>query len=179
MQVLNLVERNKRREAKEQEKEERRKQRRAEKRAVRAQAASSGGDQDMTDVGPQGCSDDHSEVRLRAGSEPRRRRRSSRQPSQTPIGARDEDMENAAMMDTDTGDSEDAALRKEQEKRERKERRERKEKRAQKRQQKEAQKLQLPFVMVQMEGYAGQSSDSEGGITVVRRVRDEQRARSR
>ncbi|GJJ69967.1 hypothetical protein EMPS_02316 [Entomortierella parvispora] len=177
VQVLNLVQRNKRRESKEQEKEERRRQRRAEKRAARAQAASSGGDQDMTDVGPQGCSDDHSEVRLRAGSEPRRRRRSSRQPSQTPIG-RGEDMEGVTIMDTDTGDSEDAALRKEQEKRERKERRERKEKRALKRQQKEAQKLQLPFVMVQMEGYAGQSSDSEGGITVVRRVRDEQKARS-
>ena len=133
----------------------------------------------MTDVGPQGCSDDHSEIRLRAGSEPRRRRISSRQPSQTPVGARDDAMESVMMMDTDTGDSEDAAIRKEQEKRERKERHKLKEKKAQKRQQKEAQKLQLPFVMVQMEGYAGQSSDSEGGITVVRRVRDEQKARSR
>ncbi|KAG0043958.1 hypothetical protein BGZ83_010812 [Gryganskiella cystojenkinii] len=171
VQVLNLVKRNKRREEKEQEKEERRRQRKEEKRAARALAAtSSGADQDMTDVGPQGCSDDHSE-------EPQapRQRRSSRQPSETPSVSRRRIRSNtdAAMAEVD--DSEEAALRKEQE---RKERRERKEKRAQRRQQREAQNVQLPFVMVQMDGYTGQSSDSEGGISVVRRVREEPKSRS-
>ena len=133
----------------------------------------------MTDVGPQGCSDDHSEARVRAGSETRRRRQSSRQPSQALAESGEGDMDNAMVIETDTGESEGAISRKDQERRERRERRERKERKAQRKKQKEAQKLQLPFVMVQMEGYTGQSSDSEGGISVVRRVRDEHKTRQR
>ncbi|KAF9149686.1 Transcription factor Dp-2 [Linnemannia schmuckeri] len=72
-------------------------------------------------------------------------------------------------------------------KQERRERRERKEKRAHKRQEKEAaieranaeegQRIQLPFVIVRIPGYAGQSSDSEANISVVRRMREDQRPR--
>ncbi|KAF9906532.1 hypothetical protein EC991_000539 [Linnemannia zychae] len=72
-------------------------------------------------------------------------------------------------------------------KQERRERRERKEKRALKRQEKEAaieranaeegQRIQLPFVIVRIPGYAGQSSDSEANISVVRRMREDHRPR--
>ncbi|KAF9318995.1 Transcription factor Dp-2, partial [Linnemannia elongata] len=72
-------------------------------------------------------------------------------------------------------------------KQERRERRERKEKRAHKRQEKEAaieranaeegQRIQLPFVIVRIPGYAGQSSDSEANISVVRRMREDHRPR--
>ncbi|KAF9924688.1 hypothetical protein FBU30_005381 [Linnemannia zychae] len=85
------------------------------------------------------------------------------------------------------GQLEDEEARR-QRKQERKERRERKEKRAQKRQEKEAaaiaranaeegQRIQLPFVIVRIPGYAGQSSDSEANISVVRRMREDQRPR--
>ncbi|KAK3840727.1 MAG: hypothetical protein J3R72DRAFT_170561 [Linnemannia gamsii] len=80
-------------------------------------------------------------------------------------------------------------------KQERRERRDRKEKRALKRHEKEVaigqaqaeegqriqlpedQRIQLPFVIVRIPGYAGQSSDSEANISVVRRMREDQRPR--
>ncbi|KAI1296203.1 hypothetical protein EDD11_007499 [Mortierella claussenii] len=168
VQVLNLVKRNKRREAKEEERAERRRQRK--EKCVQTTAADE--DPSMTDVGPQGVSD-HGGSRLK--SDRHRRRRSSRHTAERPVdkegpnvmGHMDKDAE-----EEDLDDSEDAYQRRKQERRAR---RERKEKREQRRQEKEQLKLQLPLVVVRMPGYTAQSSDSESSISVVRRVREEQR----
>ncbi|KAF9570397.1 Transcription factor Dp-2 [Mortierella alpina] len=173
VQVLNLVKRNKRREAKEHEREERRRQRKEDKRA---RAILTDQDPSMTDVVPLSSSDLNEEPRRR--TERPTRRRSPRQGSERFETAGREagrnDME--GKMEEDEEEDEESRQRRKQERRER---RERKEKRAQRRLEKEKEhsKIQLPFVVVRMPGYASQSSDSEASISVVRRVRDEQKSR--
>ncbi|KAF9104484.1 Transcription factor Dp-2 [Mortierella sp. GBA35] len=98
----------------------------------------------------------------------------------------DQEHEGGSNDKAETGQPEDEEARRLR-RQERRERRERKEKRAQKRQEKEAaiekanaeegQRIQLPFVIVRIPGYAGQSSDSEANISVVRRMREDQRPR--
>ncbi|KAF9990728.1 Transcription factor Dp-2 [Mortierella antarctica] len=162
VQVLNLVKRNKRREAKEHEREERRRQRKEDKRA-RAMLADQ--DPSMTDVVPLSSSDLNEEPRCRSERHPRHRS------PRLETGRNDE-----VEMEEEEEEDEESRRRRKQERRER---RERKEKRAQRRLEKEKEhsKIQLPFVVVRMPGYASQSSDSEASISVVRRVRDEQKSR--
>ncbi|ORZ26573.1 hypothetical protein BCR41DRAFT_201815 [Lobosporangium transversale] len=159
VQVLNLVKRNKRREAKEEERAERRRLR----KERRARATDE--DQAMTDVGPQGSSDLNEEVQRR--SERHRRHRSPRHTS----GDATANGVDANGLDIEEEDEEARQRRKQ----ERRERRERKERRAQRRRDREQERLPLPMVVVRMPGYAGQSSDSESNISVVRRVREEQK----
>ncbi|CAO3564127.1 unnamed protein product [Mortierella alpina] len=170
VQVLNLVKKNKRREAKEHEREERRRQRKEDKRARTILA-----DQDpsMTDVVPQSSSDLTEEPRRRSERHPRRQT-----PCQGSETAGREAGRNDKERDLEEEEEEDEESRRRR-KQERRERRERKEKRAQRRLEKEKEhsKIQLPFVVVRMPGYASQSSDSEASISVVRRVRDEQKSR--
>ncbi|KAF9119663.1 transcription factor Dp, member 3, partial [Mortierella sp. 14UC] len=100
--------------------------------------------------------------------------------------AGNQDQEDVVLDQGEAGPPEDEEARRLR-KQERRERRERKEKRAHKRQEKEAaieranaeegQRIQLPFVIVRIPGYAGQSSDSEANISVVRRMREDQRPR--
>ncbi|KAF9097098.1 Transcription factor Dp-2 [Mortierella sp. AD031] len=96
VQVLNLVKRNKKREAKEQEREDRRRQRKEERRA-RASAADQ--DPSMTDVGPVDCTDSTA----RKSDRHHRRRRTSREASERPEGdiAVDSMDDDALMKDTD------------------------------------------------------------------------------
>ncbi|KAF9280066.1 Transcription factor Dp-2 [Mortierella alpina] len=173
VQVLNLVKRNKRREAKEHEREERRRQRKEEKRA---RAILADQDPSMTDVVPQSSSDLNEEPRRR--SERHRRRRPPRLGSERSETAGREAGSNEIEGGMEEEEEEDEESR-QRRKQERRERRERKEKRAQRRLEKEKEhsKIQLPFVVVRMPGYASQSSDSEASISVVRRVRDEQKSR--
>ncbi|KAG0213827.1 Transcription factor Dp-2 [Mortierella sp. GBA30] len=170
VQVLNLVKRNKRREAKEHEREERRRQRKEERR-TRAFLADQ--DPSMTDVGPQSSSDLCEEPRRK--SERHRRRRSPRMGSEKPDIPGRETGGHEAEEEMEDEDEEARQKRKQ----ERRERRERKERRAQRRleKEKEQDRIQLPFVVVRMPGYACQSSDSEASISVVRRVRDDQKSR--
>ncbi|KAG0360261.1 Transcription factor Dp-2 [Gamsiella multidivaricata] len=170
VQVLNLVKRNKRREAKDEEREERRRQRKEEKR-VRAMMI----DQDptMTDVGPLGASDHNDDTRQKSDRPRRRRihRHSSGQPEgQVEASGAD------GMEEEQEGEEEEEEARRRR-KQERRERRERKDKRAQRRLEKEQEKVQLPFVVVRMPGYTGQSSDSESSISVMRSVRADQKSR--
>ncbi|KAF9988520.1 hypothetical protein BGZ65_001982 [Modicella reniformis] len=156
VQVLNLVKRNKRRETKEEGREARRKQRKEEKR--RAMAADQ--ESSMTDVGPQGASDHNDETRRKA--ERRRRRQSRRHISERPEGQVGE-----VMVDVeDQEENEEARRRRKQERRDRRERKEKARRRNE--------RIQLPFVIVRMPGYTGQSSDSESSISVVRSVREGQ-----
>ncbi|KAG0218829.1 Transcription factor Dp-2 [Mortierella sp. NVP41] len=163
VQVLNLVKRNKKREAKEQEREDRRRQRKEERRA-RASAADQ--DPSMTDVGPVDCTDSTA----RKSDRHHRRRRTSREASERPEGdiAVDSMDDDALMKDTEY---EEERQRRKQERRERHERREKK---AQRKSEKHD-RVQLPFMAVRMCGYTGQSSDSEENISVLRRTREEQR----
>ncbi|KAF9183486.1 Transcription factor Dp-2 [Haplosporangium sp. Z 767] len=165
VQVLNLVKRNKRRESKEQDREERRRLRKEEKRA-RAMIVDR--DPSMTDVGPHGSSGNNDEPRRK--SERHRRRRSPRLSSEKPEGE-------AMAEETEEDREEDKEEAYQKQKQARKEKRERKEKRARRRQEKEQERIQLPFVCVRVPGYVGQSSDSESSISVVRRVREEQKIR--
>ncbi|KAF9126227.1 Transcription factor Dp-2 [Mortierella sp. 14UC] len=166
VQVLNLVKRNKKKEAKDQDKEERRRQRKEEKRA-RALAADQ--DPSMTDVGPVDCTD---LTTRNADRHHHRRRRSSREASEMPEGEiAAESMDDETHM-KETEDEEARQRRKQ----ERRERRERREKRAQRKCEKHD-RVQLPFFAVRLPGYTGQSSDSEENISVVRRFREEQKPR--
>ncbi|KAF9959770.1 Transcription factor Dp-2 [Mortierella alpina] len=170
VQVLNLVKRNKRREAKEHEREERRRQRKEEKRA-RAMLADQ--DPSMTDVVPQSSSDLNEEPRRR--SERHRRRRSPRLGSERSetTGREAERNEMGGEVEEEEEEDEESHQRRKEKHRERKEKRARR----QLEKEKEHSKIQLPFVVVRMPGYASQSSDSEASISVVRRVRDEQKSR--
>ncbi|KAF9434175.1 hypothetical protein BGZ76_008440 [Entomortierella beljakovae] len=148
-QITSLVKRNKRCED---EREERRRLRKEERRRARAIDEESS----MVDVGPQFSSDQNDEVKSKP--EGSRRRRSSRG-----VPERRKDKENLS-GDDDQEEDEDARRRR---KKERKERRERK---AQKKLEKENNKVPLPFILLKMPKYVGQSSDSESNISVIRQV---------
>lgn len=99
-------------------------------------------------------------------------------------------IEDEASMEVESGgdafmDEEEARRLRKAQRQERRERKERKDKRAQRRQEREAaarieqERIGLPCIMIRMPGYGAQSSDSEGSIHVVRRVREEPRPRKR
>ncbi|KAF9181451.1 hypothetical protein BGZ51_005420 [Haplosporangium sp. Z 767] len=170
VQLNNLVTRNKQRESKEQDREERRRLKKLERKAEKRLQAETTGTQDTTDDAGQ----TNGESRRRTEKRHHHRRRSPR-----PDNDGDEDMGAEEEGGGLVKETDEEKARRRQEK---KERRERKERRVQKRQEKEAkaeaERIQMPFVMVRMPGYAGQSSDSEASITVVRRrVREEQKPR--
>ncbi|KAF9968001.1 Transcription factor Dp-2 [Mortierella alpina] len=173
VQVLNLVKKNKRREAKEHERDERRRQRKEDKRA---QARLADQDPSMTDVVPQSSSDLNEEPRRRSERHPRRRSPCQGSERSETAGRDAGRLGMEGKFEEEEEEDEESRQRRKQERRER---RERKEKRAQRRLEKEKEhsKIQLPFVVVRMPGYASQSSDSEASISVVRRVRDEQKSR--
>ncbi|KAF9360606.1 Transcription factor Dp-2 [Mortierella sp. AD094] len=157
VQLVSLVKRNKHKEAKDGEREERRRLRKEEKRRARAVDE----DSSMADVGPQ-CSSDHNEE-TRPKPERHRRRRSPRHTSERMECQEGE----AGLNDLENDQAEDEEARR----RRKKERRERRERKAQRRLENEQNRIQLPFVIMRMPGYTGQSSDSESNISVVRRVR--------
>ncbi|KAF9924515.1 Transcription factor Dp-2, partial [Modicella reniformis] len=181
VQVKNVIERNKLREQKELERQMRRKQRKEEKRAQTAVAAGAG--EECKDI-----QDDSNEVngvsdetlkRSERRHHRHHRHRSPRLEKDDEGEGEDEEDRNRDKPEEEVDEETAQRIRK----MERKERRERKEKRAQRRLEKEAaareneERIQLPFVIMRVPGYAGQSSDSEASISVVRRVREEQRPR--
>ncbi|KAG0349041.1 hypothetical protein BGZ54_004491, partial [Gamsiella multidivaricata] len=182
VQVNNLIERNKLREEKELERQMRRRQRKLERKEEKRAQAAGGESMDMADEpsgGVGGVSDEHvkrSEKRHHHRHHPRHR-----SPRVDEDGETKE--EDGAEKTSDEVDEETARRIRKMERQERRERRERKEKRAQRRLEKEAEareneeRIQLPFVVVRVPGYAGQSSDSEASISVVRRVREDTRSR--
>ncbi|KAF9315389.1 hypothetical protein BG003_003097 [Podila horticola] len=175
------LEREQRHEAREQEREERRRQRKLQRdEEKRSQAMDT--DPSMTDVGPNGSSELSDEAHTRRKTERQQRRRRTprhQTPDVSERAGNGEDVEED--MDDDREDEETRRRRR----RERRERKERKEKRAQRRMDKEAEaiaaakqgRIQLPFLVVRMPGYVGQSSDSESGISVESRIREEQKAK--
>ncbi|KAG0372965.1 hypothetical protein BGX24_012341 [Mortierella sp. AD032] len=165
VQVLNLVKRNKKKEAREQDREERRRQRKEERRA-RVLAADQ--DPSMTDVGPMDCTE---LTAPKANRHHRRRRRSSRETSERPEGEIAADSMDDETHMRETEDEEARQKRKQ----ERKDRREHRDKKAQRKNEKNN-RVQLPFFAVRMPGYT-QSSDSEENISVDRRFREEQKPR--
>ncbi|KAG0306773.1 hypothetical protein BGZ98_001734 [Dissophora globulifera] len=174
VQLTNLVERNKRREEKELERQMRRRQRRHERKEekkTQATVAVVGDDGESMDV------DDESSKRTERRHHRHHRHRSPRPEKE---GHDTGDLNEEGNKSGEDVDDEAARRARKQERRER---RERKEKRAQRRLEKEAEaaacedeeRIQLPLFVVRVPGYAGQSSDSEASISVVRRVREEQR----
>ncbi|KAF9110380.1 Transcription factor Dp-2 [Mortierella sp. AM989] len=159
VQLVGLVKRNKHKEARDEEREVRRRQRKEEKR--RARAADE--DSSMADVGPQCSSDQNDETRYK--TERHRRKKSSRQTSERAEGQEVE----AGIDDLENDPVEDEESRR----RRKKERRERRERKVQQKLEKQS-RIQLPFVVMRLPGYTGQSSDSESSISVVRRVRGRQ-----
>lgn len=125
------------------------------------------------------------------------RHRSPRMPSQ--VGGEEDPtpadetvvklLDDEGSMEVESGDQlldeEEARRLRKAQRQERRERKERKEKRAQRRQERdsaariEQERVGLPCIVVRMPGYGAQSSDSEGSISVVRRVREELRPRKR
>ncbi|KAF9319097.1 Transcription factor Dp-2 [Podila horticola] len=169
VQLNNLVARNKLREAKEQERHERRKQRKLKREEDRARGNA---DDDS------GCNPDNMEPEERKKkSERRHRHRSPRHREERGQGEEDEEEEEEGGEDPHAHEGETKEERRAR-KEARRERRERKEKRVQRRQERESamleegEKIQMPFVVVRIPRYAGQSSDSEASISVVRRVRE-------
>ncbi|KAF9380826.1 Transcription factor Dp-2 [Mortierella sp. AD011] len=156
VQLVSLVKRNRRKEAKDGEREERRRLRKEEKRRARAVDE----DSSMADVGPQ-CSSDHNDE-ARPKPERHRRRRSPRHTSD-----RIECQEGDGLNDLENGQVEDEEARR----RRKKERKERRERKAQRMLENEKNRIQLPFVLARMPGYTAYSSDSESNISVVRSVR--------
>ncbi|KAK3811916.1 MAG: hypothetical protein J3Q66DRAFT_348832 [Benniella sp.] len=153
----------------------RRRQRKLEKKELRrAQAAANGESSNTLD----GSSDPSAPSDERSKRPERRHRHRHRSPRPEKEGEGDTDMQVDGEKTED--EVEDEAARKLR----RKERRERKEKRAQRRQEREAaaaenaERIPLPFVIVRVPGYTGQSSDSEACINVVRRVRDDRPRKS-
>lgn len=168
--MTNLISRNK-----EMERQMRRQQRRQErKEEKKAQAAAAA----MNDDGESMDIDDEHAKRSERRHHRHHRHRSPRPEKE---GDMNEEGGDKAGEDVD----EEAARR--ARKQERRERRERKEKRAQRRLEKEAEaercedeeRIPLPLFIVRVPGYAGQSSDSEASISVVRRVREEQKFKKR
>ncbi|KAG0063262.1 Transcription factor Dp-2, partial [Podila epicladia] len=169
VQLDNLVARNKLRETREQERHERRKQKKL-KREDRTRGA---------DGDDSGCNPDNMEpVEEKKKKPERRRHRSPRhRPEEGGHGNEDEEEEEGG-EDSHAHEGETKEERRAR-KEARRERRERKEKRAQRRLERESaamleegEKIQMPFVVVRIPRYAGQSSDSEASISVVRRVRE-------
>ncbi|KAF9320394.1 Transcription factor Dp-2 [Podila minutissima] len=170
VQLDNLVARNKLREAKEQERHERRKQKKLQ-REDRARGA---------DGDDSGCNPDNMEPaeEKKKKSERRRHRSPRHRPEEGGHGEEDEEEEEEGGEDPHAHEGETKEERRAR-KEARRERRERKEKRAQRRQERESaamleegEKIQMPFVVVRIPRYAGQSSDSEASISVVRRIRE-------
>ncbi|KAG0001132.1 Transcription factor Dp-2 [Entomortierella chlamydospora] len=157
VQLVSLVKRNRRKEAKDGEREEHRRLRKEEKRQARAVDE----DSSMADVGPQ-CSSDHNDE-TRPKPERHRRRRSPRHTSDRIECQEGEE----GLNDLENGQVEDEEARR----RRKKERRERRERKAQRRLENEKNRIQLPFVIMRMPGYTTYSSDSESNISVVRSVR--------
>ncbi|KAF9896781.1 hypothetical protein BX616_006773, partial [Lobosporangium transversale] len=189
VQVNNLIERNKLREEKELERQLRRRQRKQErKEEKRAQALLGSGATALNDGESMDVQDDAGEAEVQARKSERRHRHHRHR---SPRIDREKDGEDAVQVDGANVESGvemmDEETARKIRKQERRERRERKEKRAQRRLERESaacgeengdvEQIQLPFVGVKIPRYAGQSSDSEASISVVRRVREEQRSR--
>ncbi|KAG9323416.1 hypothetical protein KVV02_002576 [Mortierella alpina] len=180
VQVNNLIKRNKHREGKEQERQERRRQRKLERKEEKRAQMGHVEPMDMEDTQDEG---------MRISEESRRRseRRQHRHHHRhrSPRLENDNEASDAAEEEGEKADEDmDEETARRIRKMERRERRERKERKAQRKAEKEAaaaaaeeQRIQLPFVVVRLPGYAGQSSDSEASISVVRRVREDQRPR--
>ncbi|KAG0017020.1 Transcription factor Dp-2 [Podila clonocystis] len=168
VQLNNLVARNKLREAKEQERHERRKQRKLKREEDRARGNADGDDSGNPDMEPT--------EEKKKKSERRRHRSPRHRPEERGHGDEDEEEEEGG-EDPHSHEGETKEERRAR-KEARRERRERKEKRAQRRHERESamleegEKIQMPFVVVRIPRYAGQSSDSEASISVVRRVRE-------
>ena len=183
----NLIRRNKLAEEKEAERLERRRLRKLEKKAERrAQEGREGSH----------VPEDEHYVRSEKKSLRHTRHRSPRLRSQVD---EEEDscvdepvkvIEDEASMEVESSgdpfmDGEEAQRLRRAQRQERRERKEKKEKRAQRRLEREAatrieqERIGLPCIMIRMPGYGAQSSDSEGSIHVVRRVREEPRPRKR
>ncbi|KAG0025764.1 Transcription factor Dp-2 [Podila clonocystis] len=166
VQLNNLVARNKLREAKEQERHERRKQRKFKREEGRARGNADGDDSGNPDMEPT--------EEKKKKSERRRHRSPRHRPEERGHGDEDEEEGGEDPHAHEGETKEERRARKEA----RRERRERKEKRAQRRQERESamleegEKIQMPFVVIRIPRYAGQSSDSEASISVVRRVRE-------
>ncbi|KAG0048393.1 Transcription factor Dp-2 [Gryganskiella cystojenkinii] len=199
VQVNNLIRRNKLTEEKETERLERRRVRKLEKKAERRAQETKEGSQIPGDSQIRSLEDEAGRIRSDKKSHRHHRHRSPRAQSQLEEENDDSDvadmpretrrtLDDGTSMEVDSSDhpqpSEDEArrLRKAQ-RQERRERRERKEKRAQRRQERESaariehDRIGLPCIVIRMPGYGAQSSDSEGCISVVRRVREEPRPR--
>ncbi|KAG0197139.1 hypothetical protein BGX28_009358 [Mortierella sp. GBA30] len=180
VQVNNLIKRNKSRESKELEHQERRRQRKVERKEERRAQ--------MGHAEPMETEETQDEaMRISEGSKRRSERRHHRNHHRHRSPRLEDDNEEAMVPEDEReraeGDMDEETARRIR-KMERRERRERKEKKAQRRAEKESaaaaaeeQRIQLPFVVVRIPGYAGQSSDSEASISVVRRVREDQRPR--
>ncbi|KAI8596020.1 hypothetical protein EDD21DRAFT_389603, partial [Dissophora ornata] len=167
VQVNNLIERNKHREEKEMERQIRREQRRLERKEMkRAQAEAGGESMDINDGGndPNGAADEQTK-RSERHHHRHHRHRSPRLENES-----DESGEMNGGVGEE-GDEETARRIKEQQ---RKERRLRKEQKMQRRQEKE-ERIRLPLLIVDVPGFAGQSSDSEASISVMRSVWKEQK----
>ncbi|KAF9108565.1 Transcription factor Dp-2 [Mortierella sp. AM989] len=173
VRLNNLVERNKHKEEKELERQARRQKkkldRKEEKRAQAAAGESMELGEESGDVG--------GEQKKRSEKRHHRHHRHRSPRAENEDQEEDDTDQNGDKLGEDVDEETARRIRKQ----ERKEKRERKERRAQKRQEKEARKheerIQMPFVVVRIPGYGGQSSDSEASISVVRRVREEPRSR--
>ncbi|CAO3569428.1 unnamed protein product [Mortierella alpina] len=180
VQVNNLIKRNKHREGKEQERQERRRQRKLERKEEKRAQMGHVEPMDMEDTQDEGI---RISEEARRRSERRQHRHHHRHRS--PRLENDNEASDAAEEEGERADEDmDEETARRIRKMERRERRERKERKAQRKAEKEAaaaaaeeQRIQLPFVVVRLPGYAGQSSDSEASISVVRRVREDQRPR--
>ncbi|KAI8595788.1 hypothetical protein EDD21DRAFT_408854 [Dissophora ornata] len=171
MYKSNLIERNRHRKEKEMERQIRREQRRLEwKEMERAQAAAGRESMDIDDGGndPNGGADEQTKRSERR----HHRHHRHRSPRLEKEGDESGEMNEGV---GEEGDEETARRIKEQQ---RKERWLRKEQKMQRRQEKE-ERIQVPLLIVRIPGYAGQSSDSEASISVMRSVRKEQKLKKK
>ncbi|KAF9425882.1 hypothetical protein BGZ94_007132 [Podila epigama] len=196
--LTNLVARNKLRESKEQERIERRKQRRAKREEEKLAQVKPAGQLDPSSHHAEDCDPVNSEgvipeMRRKKKSERRHRHRSSRDVIEDETGehsraeAKEDDQVGRVGEGGEEEEEEEEKVEETKEERRarrqaRRERRERKEKRSQRRSERDSgvfltedEKIQMPFVVVRIPRYAGQSSDSEASISVVRRVRSDTR----
>ncbi|KAF9998164.1 Transcription factor Dp-2 [Entomortierella chlamydospora] len=178
VRLNNLIERNKLKEEKEMERQMRRRQKKLErKEEKRAQAAAAGGESMDVEEESGDAIDGH-----KKRSEKRHHRHHRHRSPRPENEDQEEDGDDTNQDGVKPGEGVDEETARRIRKQERREKRERKERRAQKRLEKEAgrhneERIPLPFVIVRIPGYAGQSSDSEASISVVRRVREEPRTR--
>ncbi|KAI1318243.1 Transcription factor Dp-2 [Mortierella claussenii] len=187
VQVNNLIERNKAREEKELERQMRRRQKKQERKEEKRALAVAATGSDSMEVDDEPAELDGSIKKAERRHHRHSRHRSPRLEDKKNDNDEDGDEESgdARQGKGTAGEEVDEETARRIRKQERRERRERKERRAQRRQEKEAaaashdkeQRIQLPFVGVRIPLYAGQSSDSEASISVVRRVREEPRSR--